>query len=325
MAIGHIDALSIPEGPLTNCNAQFFEQELKKVAFERSKRSISSHSKQTETFCCAIKKDDIVVTLDPMYLTVGRVVDDAYIDKTPIWVEDGRHQIVEMNHSLRRAVEWGPLVPRKQVPVAMEMSLFAHQTVFNIDQYWTSVYHLLYPCFSYQGRLYLSTNIQEQHDLDNYAISQLFSLLSGVEVMAKLYELDSDEWEQYPHNLPALRKKLDLSLSSKAEFMSPGTIWATLLLDSSTMASAAVIYVMLFGGDVKFFKADGLLDIKTRQKLWGRVLKLIETHDVAALKDQLKADIPRADTKQLEVSTKAKKKPRKVAVLVEDAVENPKK
>lgn len=204
-------------------------------------------------------------------------------------------------------------------PIAMEMTLRAHQTVFNIDRFWSSIYHLLYPCFTYEGHLYFSINIQQRQELDNYSISQLFGLLTGVEVMAKLFALDSDAWEDYPRNLALLRDSLQLGLTSKAEFMSPGTIWSKFRMDQTQMVWAVVIYIMVFGGELTFFKTDGLIDTQTRQKIWERALRLSESHDFEKLKSNLRVDFPRIETTPLEVPEQIERKTkRKGAVVIEN-------
>jgi hypothetical protein len=316
VAIGHLNDLTLENGTIANVSALNFESALRIADKDRSKASITSHVKQVEAFCSNINKDDLVVTIDSSALMIGRVTGDAYIDKSPLVIHYSDGFKHEMQHKLRRAVSWGPLISRKSVPVAMEMTLFAHQTVFNIDRYWTSVYHLLYPCFTFEGKLYLSANIKQQEDIDNYSVSQLFSLLSGVEVMAKLMAKDSTQWQSYPENLPELREELKLSLSSKAEFMSPGTVWSALALEPTSLIYAAVIYVMLFGGDLKFFKADGLIDTHTRQKIWDRILKLKKTHDVEKITKQLKVEVPKLDTEPLQVPAQKEKRTRKKSAIV---------
>lgn len=327
MAIGHLNELDLQDGAIKNASAVNFESALRLIDQERSKASITSHAKQAEAFCLAINKDDLIVTIDASALMIGRVTGDAYAEKSPLVLSYGEGFSHEMAHKLRREVSWGPVISRESVPIAMEMTLFAHQTVFNIDKYWTSVYHLLYPCFTFEGKLYLSANIRQQEDIDNYAISQLFSLLSGVEVMAKLMSTESsesNEWQKYPGNLPELRERLHLSLSSKAEFMSPGTVWSALALDPSALLWAAAIYVMLFGGDLKFFKADGLIDIHTRQKIWGLILKLKKTHDIEKVTKQLKVEVPKLETEALQIPEQKAKRTRKksAAVNASDVDEN---
>jgi hypothetical protein len=318
MAIGHLNEISVAKGPMFGVHALDIERALKAVHRDRKKASITSHAKQVEAFCIAINKDDLVVTLDSRGLMVGRVASTpAYIDTDPIVLKNSDGTEDKMHHQLRRKVSWGPYISREAVPIAMEMTLRAHQTVFNIDGYWASVYHLLYPCFTFQGRLYLSANIRQQDAIDNYSVSQLFGLLSGVEVMAKLLSAGSDAWSQYPHNLVELRETLDLNLSSKAEFMSPGTVWSTLELDSTGILWAAVIYVMLFGGDLKFFKADGIIDTHTRQKIWDLVLKLRKTHDVEKIQKKLKVEVPKLETENIEVPAQKAKRTRRTAAVVE--------
>lgn len=315
IAIGHVDILGVPEGPLQSYTAEDFELALARLEPDRPRGSVTSHARQAEAFCAAIQLDDLVITLDVQWLSVGRVTGAAFMDRQPVVMINSNGSEDEMPHGLRRTVSWGPLLKRDSVPLAMEMTLFAHQTVFNIDRYWTSVYHLLFPCFTFEGRLYLSANIRQQSELDNYSISQLFGLLSGVEVMAKLFTNDSSAWQTYPANLPELRTELDLSLTSKAEFMSPGTIWSSLLLDSSSLIAAAIIYVMLFGGDLKFFKADGLIDTHTRQKFWALVLKLLESHDFKKIQKDLKVDVPRIDTSAIEVPAQKEKRARRKSIV----------
>lgn len=318
MAIGHLNQIGLAKGPMTGTSALDIETALRKANLDRKKASITSHANQVEAFCIAIKKDDLIVTLDANDFMIGRVLGSAaYIDTDPIVLKNNDGSEDKMVHQLRRKVSWGPYISRKAVPIAMEMSLFAHQTIFNIDRYWASVYHLLYPCFTFQGRLYLSANIRQQDAIDNYSVSQLFGLLSGVEVMAKLLAADSDAWVQYPDNLPELREKLKLNLSSKAEFMSPGTVWSTLVLDSTGILWAAVIYVMLFGGDLKFFKADGIIDTHTRQKVWDLVLKLRKTHDIEKVQQKLKVEVPKLETEKIEVPAQTAKRTRRSAAVVD--------
>lgn len=304
IAIGHLDKLALTPGAVDGNTLSDLDRLLQKAFPDRPKSSITSHSNQAQSFCAGIAVDDIVITVSARGLIFGRVAGTAYIDSKALSVTDVYGGIHEMDHQLRRAVEWGPEISRANVPSALVMTMLAHQTVFNIDEYWDSIYHLLYPCFYSGDRLYLSANIREREELDNYSISQLFGLLSGVEAAAR--QLTSSE--AFPAMALPVGRDLELNLTSKAEFMSPGSIWSTVLMDSTTMLWCTVIYVMLFGGDVKFFKADGLMDKQTRQKAWNLVLKLIEKYDFQNVKKKLKVDVPRVETKALDAPRKRQKK-----------------
>lgn len=305
IAIGHVDILQLSEGKILPSTLDKLQQGLQTSDPERAKSSISSHVNQVRTFVSLIKEDDLIVTVNSARLSVGRVAGEAYVDHQPLKIVRGDN-VFEMKHNVRRPVVWGPSIARKSVPAALEMTMLAHQTIFNIDEYWDSIYHLLYPCFHYDGKLYLSANIKQTNALDNFSLSQFFLLLSGIEAMAKEMSSDGDEWRNYPEFSDAQLERLDLSLTTKAEFMSPGAIWASLAADGGALLWACAIYIMLFGGDIKILKTDGLIDIKTRQKIWDRVIKLMDTHNFPRLKGKLKIDVPRADTKALEPS-----KPRK--------------
>jgi hypothetical protein len=295
MSIGHLNALNLRDGPITGETLLGLERLLEKVEPERAKGSITSHANQARTFCTVIAKDDLIVTLGSENLSVGRVIGEAYIDHKPLAIRSVDGQEHELHHHLRRHVVWGPRVSRQFVPAALELTMFAHQTVFNVDGYWDSIYHLLYPCFHYKDRLYLSANIKQREALDNFSVSQLFSLLSAIEQAARDFNELGDTGD-----VDWTRAHPNLNLTTKAEFMSPGSVWATVLMDSSTMLWCVVLYVMVFGGDLKFFKADGVIDKQTRQKAWNIVLKLVEKHHFNKVKNRLQVDVPRAETKAID-------------------------
>jgi hypothetical protein len=265
---------------------------------ERPKSSVTSHVNQVKTFVSLVQVNDLVVTVNSERLHIGRVTGEAFIKHGPLTIERGGQRYA-MTHHLRRHVAWGPGIPRKSVPAALEMTMLAHQTVFNIDAYWDLIYHLLYPCFQYAGKLYLSANIKQTQELDNYSISQFFSLLSGIEAMAKDFESGDESWKTYPDIAGDKLEKLNLNLTTKAEFMSPGAIWAAVSSDGGALIWTAAIYLMVFGGDIKIFKTDGVIDIKTRQKIWDRVLKLMDVHKFPKVKQKLRIDVPRVETEVL--------------------------
>lgn len=118
MAIGHLDEIPLNAGPVLDATAISFKKALISVqrGRERSNASVTSQSNQAEAFCASIQVDDIIVTLDSSYLTVGRVIGDAYIDDHPVVVDGLSNSKSEMHHRLRRAVSWGPLIRRENVP-----------------------------------------------------------------------------------------------------------------------------------------------------------------------------------------------------------------
>ncbi|TFY99271.1 hypothetical protein EZ313_22170 [Ramlibacter henchirensis] len=294
MAIGHLNPLGLRQGAISQGTLPNLEALLLRADSERSQGSLTSHANQARTFISGISEGDLIVTLNSGSISVGRVAGDAFISRESLYIYDKNGRSYALEHELRRKVIWGPRLLRTQVPAALQLTLLAHQTVFNIDDYWDSIYHLLYPCFAYRDHLYLSANIKQTLELDNYSLSQFFSMLSAIERTAR----DLAEGLEVGHT--PKRHREDLNLTTKAEFMSPGTIWAQVAMDSQSLLWCAVIYVMLFGGDLKFFKTDGLLDTHTRQKIWDVVIKIVKDFDFSRVQKRLRVDIPRVDTSKID-------------------------
>lgn len=154
---------------------------------------------------------------------------------------------------------------------------------------------LPYPCFHYKNRLNLSANIRQDDSLDNFSVSKFCALLSGIEQAARDFDNIG-----VAGDLDWARVHPELNLTTKAEFMSPGAVWVTLLVDSGTMLWCAVIYVMVFGVDLKFFKADGVTDKQTRYEAWNVVIKLAEKFHFQRVQNKLQVDTPRAETEAID-------------------------
>ena len=302
MAIGHIDELKIKDGEIEGKDILKLDIQLRQKYPDRSRMSVTSHVNQTKRFCNDVKVGDLIVTVDAASLMIGKVTGSPYIDRKPVVVTHAFRESINMPYHLRREVSWGPKLPRRAVPLGLEMTLQAHQTVFNLDAHWEAVYHLLYPCFRSADMLYLSANIQQKKALDNYSLTQFFGILSGIEAISKTLiegtpaaiKLD------YKEMLGAYVLANDMLLTSKAEFMSPGTIWAKVKMSPKEMAIAAMLYCMLFGGDMTLVKTDGIIDKELRHKIFNLATELAKTHNFPKLERDLKVDIPKLDTKPLD-------------------------
>jgi len=230
---------------------------------------------------------------------VGRVSGEAYIDKKSVSIEYANGQKSELAFLLRRAVQWGPKMKRSDVPAALEMTLLAHQTVFNLDSYWQAIYHLIYPIFASEGTLYFSTLIAQEEDLNNFSIAQMFGILSGIEAVAKAFADDKGGVDlNYLSILQAYSGQL--TLSSQAEFMSPGSIWSKLKITPTGMTFAALIYAMLFGAKTPLIETDGLFDLETRHKVIELVEAIAKQHLLEKIKTDLQIRTPSFNTEALE-------------------------
>lgn len=297
VAIGHIDILQLPEGGIPEDVLENLEDRLKLLDPERARSSITSHANQVRAFCSQIQVGDLVLTVNSSRsLIIGRIVGDAFVARGPLAVEDSYGGTYLMRSQLRRAVEWGPILHRRELPASFEMTMLAHQAVFNVDAHWESIYHLIYPCFRCGDRLYLSANIRTEGAIDNFAISQLFAILTGLEFAVRTFGREMPAI----NSSEALDEKIIPNLTTKAEFRSPGNVWATVFLNASEWLPCVLIYVMIFGGKVPhILETDGLIDKEMRHKILMAAGRLVTSFSFQKVRQLLRLDVPRADTTAL--------------------------
>jgi predicted Mrr-cat superfamily restriction endonuclease len=164
VAIGHVDQLRLPAISDPSSFDYFqLREALGKVKQDsekhRSSASVTSHANQVKTFVAEIEEGDFVITLDSSELSIGQVASAAYISHNPI-LHGTAPNILKMEYQLRRNVNWGPILKRKELPSGMNDSLHAHQAVFNIDKYWAAVHHLVFPYFRRGDDFYFTRRIQ---------------------------------------------------------------------------------------------------------------------------------------------------------------------
>jgi hypothetical protein len=300
VAIGHVDQIPLSDGAFETNDLNRLEQLLFKADPDRSRGSITSHVNQVKAFVLDMKVGDLVVTLDSYSLMVGRVNEEAFIDRKKLTLERFGRYPSELTFRLRRSVNWGPRMRRGDVPAALEMTLLAHQTVFNLDDHWEAIYHLIYPFFFHRDTFFLSTKIAQQEALDNFSIAQLFGLLSGIEAVAKT--LSANEFTRTPNYLSLLSTYVEsnrLTLTSQAEFMSPGTIWSRVKITPKGMACAALMYAMLFGAKTPLIETDGVLDKELRHMIFELVKQMATQHQLPRIKQDLEIGVPSYNTEAL--------------------------
>lgn len=273
---------------------------------QSSKRQESVSFNQIKNFIYNIQDGDWVITVGYNSLRVGMVNGDAYIknEKVVVYYDPENDRKVEMESNLRRNVNWGPIISRSSIPFGLLSSLRANQTVFNVDKHWEALYHTLYPAFSKENDLYLSLKIRQEKEINNYSVVQILSFLNEIEVVAKELEdnLTADNFEEVfsQYVVDGL-----LTLTTKAQFNSPGDIWNKLDfsgLKKSKMAYVLIGYAMLFGN--AHVGMDGVVDLQTRQRLWAIVADRIEQKDMSHVVASLELSKPKYDTTVLESKDK---------------------
>lgn len=310
MALGHLNDLGVTiedkekflpdEGWLKDIVAK------KSQVKQSSKRQESVSFNQIKNFIYDIQDGDWVITVGYNSLRVGIVNGDAYIknEKVVVYYDPEKDRKIEMASNLRRNVNWGPIISRSAMPFGLLSSLRANQTVFNVDKHWEAIYHSLYPAFSKENDLYLSLKIRQEKEISNYSVVQILSFLNEIEVIAKELEgnLTAENFEELFSQYVAGGL---LTLTTKAQFNSPGDIWNKIDfsgLKKPKMAYVLIGYAMLFGNE--HAGMDGIIDLQTRQRLWVIVADRIEQKDMSHVVASLELSKPKYDTTVLESKDK---------------------
>lgn len=310
IALGHIDELVFPECKEKPFYPEFsyLESKLKRLhnSQKLKKGRTSAHINQLKAFLQEMNIGDLVVTIGESSLSFGRITGHPRLDRTPLPIlnEKGTERRIDLNYNLRRNVSWGPRIHRNNLPFGLLQSLRANQTLFNIDNHLEAIYHTLYPAFTFDNKLYLSAKINTKDGISNYAITSLLSILNELEVIAK--EIDNGiSSKNFDNFFQKYVKEDKITITTKAQFHSPGDIWNTISsiagnLDSWITYTIAA-YSMLFGNKKLGF--DGLIDLKTRQKIWDLVIDRIQRKNVPVIVDRLQLTTPALDTSNLEKET----------------------
>tara|TARA_R110002167_G_scaffold364794_2_gene587435 strand:+ start:349 stop:1395 length:1047 start_codon:yes stop_codon:yes gene_type:complete len=313
VALGHLNCLKVAD---TEENEWFSPDEgelsssfLKHNESKDIKRQRTSvHLAQIRSFVYEMSIGDWVLTVGERNIRFGRILSHAFIRKGDLTVvydpESGRK--VDMDYDLRRDIQWGPSLLRKNLPYGLITSLKANQTLFCLDKNWEAVYHSLYPCFMRKEKLYLSARINTQESIKNYNVAALFNILNEVEVIAKEFAI-GNSLVNVDRDLEKYVDEDSLTITTKAQFHSPGEIWNTIsdlagnISIDGWAAYAVATYSMIFGNQKLGF--DGILDLETRKKLWDLVLERLKSNKAEKIKESLKIELPSANTTKLEDSS----------------------
>lgn len=319
IAISHLDSLALPEvGHFTNKDLEGIGKKLKREfsGKMKTKRQLSSNYNQILKFVKEMNVGDLVLT--PVFgrVLIGRITGGAQINKEVISVitDEKKDTSIDMEHNLRRPVEWGPTVRRATFPISITRSLRANQTVFNIDDHWEALHHLIYPIFQKGNQTYVSFRVERPGDIDNYSVSRFLNFLSETEVFAE-YLLTGHNWDNKNFNeyfIDSLAERA-MSFTIKAQFMSEGEIdgsfksevlrYISSVLPNKTAKNLIIgscICFALFGmEDIGY---PGIIDKDTKQAIVNFVLERWEKNHGEAVKQNLMLQMPNYNTKFLEKS-----------------------
>lgn len=308
IAVGHIDAALkvIPPFPPAKANwstvhtAILQERQREGMRLGRIKSLVS----QARTFTNEIAVGDWVLTPEAGVFRVGVVTGDAYWSDESLVISTRTGQSEMASHFLRRTVKWGPSIHKNEFSSPLRRSLSAIQTVFSVDEHWESIYHAIFPAFTRDDSLYLSARVNSTAALLNLDVASFLLVLSDMELIAREVESGLDE-QNFDQRLDEARNNGELTLATKAEFYSPGDIWAQLVAGAnaigpgdSWMIKVVVAYGMLFGNSKLGF--EGLIDVKLRHKIANLMIARIKKRRADKSVENMEMTLPNKDTKSIE-------------------------
>jgi hypothetical protein len=300
IALGHINKLNISSTNRLEYKPPYteFEKEYYKTT-NKEKKSFITQFNQAKRFIYEIAVGDWVITVGNRGIRYGVIKSKPYIDRNSIIIYNKkRNDSVVMDKHLRRDVSWGPEIARNSLPFGLSLALRARQTVTNLDKHWQAIHHSIYPAFQANGNLYLSLKINTRKAIGNYSITSLLKLISEIEVIGKEFDqLNPNNFEKVFSQYLDEEKLLG---TSKAQFHSPGEIWIIVnaIESHAWLLPTFIAYTALFGNNK--LGIDGILDLETRQKIWGLVIDRITKNRAKEELTKLKISMPNKETDALE-------------------------
>lgn len=298
VAIGHIDTLNLKSIEEFNKKEAFDALAARFRASGKSKteanRSAGSYLGQASRFL-SMKENDYVITVGRSRIAVGQVVGEPFIGKKDLKVQHSHNNELNMNLTLRQSVEWQYEVPKKLLSNMLSKTFSTPQTVVELENAKKiAIFHTIFPIYLYNEHLFFSINIDRHQAIKNFHMSEIFSLLNEVEYIAREYNtinFDTSFDEQFLD----FKLKNSLKLEVKASFMSPGEIWANILLNYDSYVHIAFFYSLLFGNKVLGF--DGLIDKELRHKIFELYKDRMQKRQLEKISEDLRLNEPKHEIK----------------------------
>ncbi|MGY6628363.1 MAG: hypothetical protein ACXIVL_07575 [Oceanicaulis sp.] len=283
VAIGHLDDHRFSDEQISFPPEEFELSELVTNSLRRKDYSvaqISASFNQIRKFIYEVSIGDLVVTVDDLRVSIGRIASDPYFERERLFAKDGDQiDLQPMDMYCRRKVVWGPSVLRAELPAAFTRSLRANQTIFNIDKHVAALHHILYDCFVLDGRLHSTLRVDSREKVLASDISRVLDALISAEMIAK----SQDEFT--PDSIRRSSMAGDSEIAAQLEIMSPGEIWTVLSQfgDIKQYLTFYFAYSAFFGSKVLGW--DGIID----KDLKNQIIQYVNTNWINAGFEQVRA------------------------------------
>ena len=237
-AIGHIDAMDFNDQILGNKDEVIkLVLNYKNALLEKQETLASASNKagQVLRFINEMSIGDIIITLDAKRIIVGKITSAPYkdIENATLLNVDGTTDEKLLKFSLRRKVEWGKTQFRDKLPLAINNSFRANQTVFSANEHWKELNHWLSVAFISDNEAYISSRIEQTKGINNLDIAQYSIIINKIEAIAQTiaendnFDLDDTELVNlFENTYTKLRKSRTFTVTTQQVFLSPGDLWA---------------------------------------------------------------------------------------------------
>ncbi|HGM7289039.1 MULTISPECIES: hypothetical protein [unclassified Serratia (in: enterobacteria)] len=245
VATGHLDDFAIDEEVLS-----------KEINYENIDESIDGFNlinsrnvkTQIENFIIDMQIGDVVFTLDANYVIPGVIKSGVYYSLDDISDQE--------QFRVRRAVAWGDPIARRTIPLTIQRSFNAYQTIFSLGDNSKEIFHWLMSFFISGDDYFSSLRVDQPGELKHHTLKQLSELIDRIQVLSiliaeKYAENNNLQEEGYRVSYAELQDAMWryseeglLDLTSQQILMSPGDVWLK-FSNSSKVAGAIFLYLIL--------------------------------------------------------------------------------
>lgn len=271
--------------------------------------SITATISQVRKFIFDMEVGDLIFTIGNHGIVAGVITSPAYIGMEPLEFDEEYYAQVneDLPFKLRRDVDWGASYPKSDIPIAIQRSFRAHQSVFSAAEHIRSIYHWINTIFVSEGTVYTSARIEQLNDIHHYSVTKFAETLNRIEALAKIVEdNDSDQYLDVNLTIKLIDEKLSflanhdaLNLTTQQAFMSPGDYWNGYSSKSKASLVAFTLAIcILFDVTPVFAGAeDAKLAAELKEPVEKVMLDIKEKSSMEVVKSKLELKMPKQNKK----------------------------
>lgn len=305
VAIGHIDKMDFNDKILGDENDVIklvLGYKNKLIENKETLASASNKAGQVLRFINEISIGDIVISLDAKRIIVGIVASNAYKEVSDVSLKnvDGTTSDLLLKFSLRRKVSWGKTQFRNNLPLAINNSFRANQTVFSANEHWKALNHWLSVAFISDGDAYISSRIEQKEGINNLDIAQYAIIINKIEAIGETIankihsnQQENDLLKLFESTYNELRKNRTFTVTTQQVFLSPGDLWAKSSGNRNKSLIIISAFLLMFNIEPSFANsADQNFIDNHREAITTMVNKIKEDESFTEVKNGLALNIP---------------------------------